>query len=104
MYGRAMNLAAGDTEKKKVLSAMAQAKSLEALEMSEMYLEDEKLSSEAEFAVIKIAENIYEQFPVQIKNTLNQLLKQSKNDSLRKQAQELIIKIGNFEEQQYEKQ
>ena len=103
MYERAMNLAAGDTEKKKVLSALAQVKSLEALEMSKMYLGNEKLSSEAEFAVIKIAENVYEQFPQQVKNTLNQLLKQLKNDSLRKQTEELIHKIDNSGEQQNEK-
>jgi D-Tyr-tRNAtyr deacylase len=103
MYSRAMNLATSENEKKRVLSALAQVKSLEALSMSEMYLEDEKLSSEAEFAVIKIAENIYEQFPQQVKNTLNQLLITLKNDSLRKQVQELILKIDSLEEQQNEK-
>ena len=95
MYRKAMSLAPDAGEKKKVLSGLANTKSLAAMQMAAGYLEDETLSVEAGAAVINIAGGIYADYPEQAKNMLNQVIKTAKNDSLRQQAQEVI---NNFEQ------
>lgn len=95
MYKKAMSLAPGAGEKKKVLSGLTNTKSLAAMQMAAGYLDDETLSVEAGVAVINIAGGIYADYPEQAKNMLNQIIKTTKSDSLREQAQEVI---NNFEQ------
>jgi HEAT repeat protein len=90
MYKKAMSLAPDAVEKKKVLSGLADTKSLAALQMAAGYLDDEVLSVEAGAAVVNIAGGIYADYPEQAKEMLNQIIKTTKNDSLRQQAQELL--------------
>ncbi len=99
MYKKAMTLAPDAIEKKRVLSGLANTKSLGALQLSSDYLQDETLFREAEFAVIKIAEGIYENFPRQTKDVLEKILQTSKNDQLRQQAQEIINQIEGLKKQ-----
>jgi HEAT repeat protein len=93
MYKKAMTLAPDAIEKRRVLSGLANTKSLGALQMAAGYLQDETLFKEAEFAVVKIAESIYEMFPQQTRDVLEKILQTSKNDSLRQRAQEVINRI-----------
>ncbi len=93
MYKKAMTLAPDAIEKRRVLSGLANTKSLGALQMSADYLQDKTLFREAEFAVVKIAEGIYENFPQQTRDVLEKVLQASKNDPLRQQAQEVINRI-----------
>ena len=93
MYEQAMSLAPNTTEKKNVLSHLANNGSLEALNLSSGYLDDPALRPEAEFAVIKIAQAISDKYPEQTTETLKRIIQTTKNDSLRQQAQELIKKI-----------
>jgi hypothetical protein len=81
---------------------LANTKSLDALLMAADYLRDETLFREAEFAVVKIAEGIYAspgpdqtrlRWAQQTKAVLNRIIQTSKNDSLRKQAQEVMNQI-----------
>lgn len=95
MYKKAMSLAPNAGEKKKVLSGLTNTKSLAAMQMAAGYLDDETLSIEAGVAVINIAGGIYADYPEQAKNMLNQIIKTTKSDSLREQAQEVI---NNFEQ------
>jgi len=106
MYSRAMSLAPDAEEKKRVLSGLAGIKSPDALLMAEDYLQDETLSSEAELAVVKIAEGIYRSppaqslvrragFPQQTATVLKRIIQTSKNELLRQQAQELMNQIAN---------
>ncbi len=90
-----MNLAPDAVEKKKVLSGLAATKSLAAMQMAAGYLNDKVLSVEAGAAVVNIAAGIYADNPEQAKNMLNQIIKITKSDSLREQAQEVI---NNFEQ------
>jgi hypothetical protein len=90
MYKKAMSLAPNAVEKKKVLSGLSNTKSLAAMQMAAGYLDDEALSVEAGAAVIKIAGGIYIDYPEQAKEMLNQIIKTTKIDSLREQAQELL--------------
>jgi len=90
LYNKAMNLAPDEGEKKKVLSGLANTKSLAAMQMAAGYLDDEALSVEAGAAVVNIAGGIYADYPEQAKEMLNQIIKTTKIDSLREQAQELL--------------
>jgi hypothetical protein len=99
MYKKAMTLAPDAIEKRRVLSGLANTKSLGALQMSADYLRDKSLFKEAEFAVVKIAEGIYERFPQQTKDVLEKILQTSKNDPLRQKAQELINRIAGLKKQ-----
>lgn len=93
MYKKAMSLAPDAGEKTKVLSGLANTKSLGALQMAADYLDDEALFREAEFAAAKIAGGIYADFPKQTKDVLKKIIQTTKNDSLRQQAQEVINNI-----------
>ena len=93
MYKKAMSLAPDAGEKKKALSGLSNTKSLAAMQMAAGYLDDEVLSVEAGAAVVNIAGGIYTDYPEQAKDMLNRIIKTTKSDSLREQAQELINKI-----------
>ncbi|MHC4726268.1 MAG: HEAT repeat domain-containing protein [Planctomycetota bacterium] len=93
MYKKAMALAPDAGEKKRVLSGLANIKSLDALQMATSYLRDKALLKEAESAVVKIAGSIYENFPRQSKDVLEQIVRTTSNEALQKQAQEVINKI-----------
>ena len=94
LYKKAMSLAPDAVEKKKVLSGLATTKTLAAMQMAAGYLDDETLSVEAGAAVVNIAGGIYADYPKQAKEMLNQVIKTTKNESLREQAQELINDSG----------
>ncbi|UCE50301.1 MAG: HEAT repeat domain-containing protein, partial [Phycisphaerales bacterium] len=93
LYKKAMSLAPDVSEKRRVLSGLANAKSRGALEMAMAYLEDENLSREAEFAVVKIAESIQADFPEVAKNTLRKIIEQTKSDTLHELAQGVLDKM-----------
>ncbi|TSA55543.1 MAG: HEAT repeat domain-containing protein, partial [Planctomycetaceae bacterium] len=97
MYIKAMSLAPDAGEKKKVLSGLSNTKSLAAMQMAADYLDDESLFVEAGTAVINIAGGIYTDYPEQVADKLDRIIKTTKSDSLRQQAQELInnIEQGN---------
>ena len=93
MYKKAMSLAPDVNEKRRVLSGLANAKSRAALEMATAYLEDETLSREAEYAVVKIAEGIAADSPDLAKDALKRIIKATKNNTLRERAQEILEKM-----------
>lgn len=98
MYKKAMELAPNTDEKKRVLSGLANAKSLGAMQMAATYLQDEDLHQEAELAAVKIAEVIYSIYPQESKELLKKIVQTSKNDSLRERAGEVINQIEQFKE------
>ena len=93
LYKQAMSLASDTSEKKMVLSGLSNLKSLAALQMAADYLEDKDLQQEAEVAVVKIAEVMVESHPAESKAALQMVYQASKNEFLRKKAQELISRI-----------
>ncbi len=96
MYRQAMSLASNVSEKKMVLSGLANIKSYAALQMAAAYLEQKALQQEAGMAVIKIAEATYLSHPQRTRDILEKVLRFGKNDSLRKRAQEMINKIKSL--------
>ena len=94
LYSQAMELASQVSEKKTILSGLAKLKTFAALQMTATYLEDKDLQQEAEFAVIKIAQNTVESNTQQTRTVLNKVLQITENDSVRKQAQQIIDKLN----------
>jgi len=94
MYRKAISLAPNEAEKKRVLSGLAEVKSLESLQMSAEYLDDSDLCLEAELAVVMIASDIYRSFGQQTKRVLQKVVETTESDTLRQQAQEIINKIA----------
>lgn len=102
MYKKAMSLAPDAGEKKRVLSGLANTKSLDALTMATGYLQDKALLKEAESAVVTIAGGIYENFPQQTMDVLKKIVQTTNNEALQKQAQEVINKIEDGSSKQVE--
>ena len=94
MYKKAMSLSADVAEKKRVLSGLANTKSLAALQMAADYLEDEALCEEAGFAAVRIAGAIRADCPDQAGAVLNKIVQTAKSDSLRQRAQEVISGVA----------
>ncbi len=90
LYKKAMSLSSDVGEKKKVLSGLANTKSLAALQMATEYLGDEALCEEAGFAVVRIAGAIRADYPDQAGAALNKIVQTAKSDLLRQQAQQVI--------------
>ena len=99
MYKKAMSLAPDAREKKRVLSGLANTKSLDALTIATGYLQDKALLREAESAVVTIAGSIYENFPQQALDVLKKIVQTTSNEVLQKQAQEVINKIDGSSKQ-----
>jgi len=99
MYKKAMTLAPDAGEKKRVLSGLANTKSLKALQIVTGYFKDKALLKEAESAAVKIAGSIYESFPQQTRDALEKIVQTTNNEVLRKQAQEVINKIDTSSKQ-----
>ena len=93
-----MGLAPDADEKKRVLSGLANTKSLAAMQMAASCLQDQTLRAEAEFAVVKIAEGIFGSYPQESKDLLKKIIQTSANESLRQQAQEVISQIERFDD------
>lgn len=90
LYKKAMSLATDAAEKKRVLSGLAGAKSLAALNMAAEYLDALGLHLEAEMAVVRIAREVYGSHPERTREVLRKVIQDTKNDALREQAQEII--------------
>jgi type 1 glutamine amidotransferase/HEAT repeat protein len=93
MYQEAMKLASETSEKKMVLSAVANMQSLGALEMAAGYLAESSLRLEAEAAVVRIADRTKVFYPGQTKGALEKVVEDLQNDSLREHAGNLIKQI-----------
>ncbi|MHC4527669.1 MAG: HEAT repeat domain-containing protein, partial [Planctomycetota bacterium] len=93
LYEEAMSLATNANEKKTVLSGVGNVRTFEALQLAAGYLDDSALQAEAEAAVVRIAEATGAAHPQQTKAILAKVKQNSKNDSIRQRAQELIDQI-----------
>jgi HEAT repeat protein len=98
LYKKAMDLAGDAQEKKRVLSGLAATRSPGALSMAAAYLDDLALHLEAEMAVVQIAQGIYATDPQRTKEVLAKVIRGTKQDALRQQAQGIIGLIERFDD------
>jgi len=61
--------------------------------MAKAYLQDQTLSREAEYAVVKITEAVAADLPDLAKSTLKEIIEKTKNDTLREQARGILDKM-----------
>jgi HEAT repeat protein len=93
LYKKAMNLAGDASEKKRVLSGLANTKSLAALDMAAGYLDDVALHLEAESAAVRMAPAVAAANPQRVKEVLQKVIQGTENDTIREQAQQVISQI-----------
>ncbi len=98
LYKKAMELAGDATEKKRVLSGLAAAKSPAALAMAAQYLDDVTLHLEAESAAVQIAQVTAASDPQRTREVLQKVIQGTKNDTLRQRAQQILDQAGRFED------
>jgi len=90
LYQDAMTLATKLNEKRLVLSGMATLHSMEAFNTTAQYLDDPELQPEAEVAVVGLLRNIENGDKVKIKETLNKIIKITKNNLLRDRIKNML--------------
>jgi HEAT repeat protein len=98
LYKKAMDLTGDASEKKRVLSGLASAKSLAALNLAAEYLDDLALHLEAELAAVRIGQAIQGSYPQRTREVLQKVIQGTKNDALREQAQQVIAQTERFED------
>ncbi len=96
LYQQAIELATNGNEKRMVLSELASVKSYAGLKMAATYLDDDELKQEAEVAIVKIAEGIFASCPQTSKEILNKIISSTSNDSIKKQAADIVGRIDKF--------
>ncbi len=94
LYKKAMKLAPNDLEKKRVLSGLGTAGTLEALAMVGGYLKDEVLHLEAESAAVQIAQSLGAKHPQPCKDVLAKVIESTKNETIRERAQEVVKQLA----------
>ncbi len=97
MCRQAMHQAQGPAEQKLVLSGLANVSDPGALSMVEPFLQVETVKAEAAMAMIKIAGAIMETHPDRAMMAMNKLLVVSKDEDLRRQAEEIVRKSKEHE-------
>jgi hypothetical protein len=93
-YQQAMELADRDSEKKKILSALAKLDTLEAFRMAMSKLDEPSLKNEAAQAACVIAEKIYTKKGRQIKGELEKITEANVSESIAQKAGEILQNIN----------
>ncbi len=100
MYQVAMNIAPNMSEKKRVLSGLANSGSPEAFEAAAAHLGDKDVRMEAAGAVIRIGRAIATDKPDRVKQVMGEVIENIDNQTLKEQAQAVVDKIDEPEEEQ----
>ncbi|HOX38155.1 MAG TPA: HEAT repeat domain-containing protein [Candidatus Brocadiia bacterium] len=98
LFAKGMEVAERPEERRMVLSGVADVSNSAALKMVEPYLADKDLSTEAAFALVKIAKNVSADDKDAAKAAVTKVLEVSKSESVRKQAQEVREIIEKYED------
>ena len=99
LYRGAMDLASGSSEKKMILSGLAEVKSLAALQFAADYLADDELGREAASAAVGIAGDLTRNgLGPQCRAILEKVAQTARSEGVRKTAQELIGIIDKTED------
>ncbi|MCH7520571.1 MAG: ThuA domain-containing protein [Candidatus Marinimicrobia bacterium] len=90
LYREALALAPNDSERRMVLSGLANRQAIGALELAVEYLDDGTLQQEAEVAVARIARGTYEDHPARTRDGLGKLVRVTQNEQLRNRMQDFL--------------
>jgi HEAT repeat protein len=98
MCRRAMELADGAPEKKRVLSVLGGLDTLSAYQMVISAMEDKALADEAALAACMIAERIYARQGKQITDSLAKIAGSTVSDSTKQRAQDILSRIDRMKD------
>ncbi len=93
-----MEIAGEPGEKKVLLGILAWVKTVDAMKTVEGYLGEEGLEADAGRALLSIAGGVSGTHPKETKETLKKFQESSKDEPLKKQAQDIIGKIEMYED------
>lgn len=93
-YQQAMELAPNVNERRTVLSGLADVKSLSALQLAADYLDNPSLKNEAEVAVVQISQDIYDEYPQETREILEQVIRSSENEAVTEEAKEVLVQVN----------
>ena len=93
LYSGAMKLSERTTEKRMVLSGLSDIRTVQALDTALSYLTQKGIQDEVESAVVKIAGRIRRDHPQEVKQALKKILSVTKNDYIKKRANEMLNRI-----------
>ncbi|MFP4058601.1 MAG: HEAT repeat domain-containing protein [Candidatus Brocadiia bacterium] len=93
MYRQALDLAKTPAAQRSVLGGLANARSIEALDLVVPLLGQQPVRAEAEAACVRIAANAYDTAPDKARDVLQRIATTTQNDALRKQARSAIQEI-----------
>ncbi|MEA3367289.1 MAG: HEAT repeat domain-containing protein [Planctomycetota bacterium] len=96
MYKRALALAATPAEKKSVLAGLAGSHVPEALGIVKGLLADTAVKAEAELALVQVAGNVRDADPAAARAALEQAVKATKNDAVRKKARGILNEMDKY--------
>ena len=94
-YKEAMDLAAGVTEKKQILSGIARIRTPEAFEFAAKYLDDASLKNEAESAVLRISWRLGEDHIDETLPVIKKVREQTDNEEIKEQIDEILGRMEN---------
>jgi len=94
MLTEAMEMAKRPDDKKLVLGALSNVQTVESLRLVVTCLGDAALVEEASQAAVKIAGKVADSAKDLTRNAMQKVLQQSKNDKVRKDAEEILKKVG----------
>ncbi len=97
-YREAMAIAPNSAERKSLLSAVGDARSVAALRMAASYLDDKDLHPEAEAATLNIAEGISDEARVETVPQLQRVIASSRTAVTIERGMALIKKIERFDD------
>ncbi|MHC4213801.1 MAG: HEAT repeat domain-containing protein [Planctomycetota bacterium] len=96
LYVKAMKLSTETAEQRMVLSGLASVRDISALAVAVGYMNNENLTQETASALLQIASGIYGDYPLHSKAAIEQVIKVSKSESVRKQAQDILESYEKF--------
>ncbi len=96
-YRTALGLAPNAAEKRRVLSALAEVKTLESLELAASQVDDAQVREEAALATVTIAGELYAGHAETVKPVLERIVAADVKDSTRQQAQKTLDEIEAIE-------
>ena len=94
MLTEAMGLAKRPDDKKQVLGALGNVQTVESLKLVAPCLDDAALAEEASAAAVKIAGKVAGSAKDLTRDAMKKVLQQSKNKNVRKQADDILKKVG----------
>jgi len=93
LYKKAMSVASELGEQKRILSGLANVKTIQSLRFAEDYLDNEQLAAAAAAVIVRVAPETFEKYPGETRRLLRKVIKVSKREYLTERAREMLKEV-----------